>query len=132
MNFYIYLGIFIAVDLLLVAYILYARSRKRFVQRDLRFFFNEWQKILAQRDGKHAILDADKLLHHVLGKKGYQGNVGDQLKNSAKLFTSINDVWFAHKLRNRIAHEMDMHLNEGDRHRAIRYFEKALQDLGAL
>lgn len=132
MNFYLYLGIFIALDVLLVAYILYARSRRKFSQRDLHFFSKEWQKILDHKDGKHALLDADKLLHLVLRKKGYQGNVGDQLKKGAKLFTNINDLWFAHKLRNRIAHELDMHLNEGDRHRAIRYFEKALKDLGAL
>lgn len=131
-DFYLFLGVFIFADLLLVLYIFYRKSRKKFNQRDLQFFCMEWQKIQRHGDDKHALLDADKLLHVVLKKKGYQGSVGEQLKKAGKLFTNINDVWSAHKLRNRIAHELDVKLSLGDRNFALRTFERALKDLGAL
>ena len=132
MDLYLIIGIFLAVDLLLVVYILYRRSVKKFSQSDLGFFAAEWGKIRQQGDGKHALMDADKLLNVVLKKKGYAGGVGEQLKKAGKLFTNVNDVWDAHKLRNRIAHELGIHLNHADRDRALRSFEKALKDLGAL
>lgn len=132
MDIYIYIVIFLAADFLLLVYVLRRLSRKKFRQKDLQFFKNEWQKIRAQQDGKHALLDADKLLHAVLEKKGFQGSVGDQLKSSAKLFTRIDDVWYAHKLRNQIAHELDMRLSLGDHQRALRIFEQAFKDLKAL
>ncbi len=132
MNLYLYLAIFLAVDLLLVIYVVYRRSKKRFSSGEIRFFHAQWKKISGLSDPKHAILDADKLLHAVLQKKGYSGNVGDQLKRAGKLFSDVNAVWYAHKLRNRIAHELDMKLTEAERHRALRSYEKVLKDLGAL
>jgi len=132
MDIYIYIGIFLLCDFLLLIYVLYRRSRKKFPQRDLDWFQQQWQKIRALSDGKHALMDADKLLHVVLNKKGYQGSVGEQLKKTAKLFSNLQDVWVAHKLRNQIAHELDMKLSLGDHQRALRIYEKALRDLGAL
>jgi len=132
MNFYIFLAVFLAVDVLLVVYILYRRSKKRFSVSDLRFFSEQWDKINALADGKHAIMDADKLLNVVLKNKGFQGGVGDQLKKAEKFFSDVNGLWSAHKLRNRIAHELDMRVSTGERTGALRSFEKALKDLGAL
>ncbi len=132
MNIYLFLGIFLLADLLLILYVLYRKSLKRFSQRELSFFKKEWQRIFALDDGKHAVMEADKLLHVVLSKKGYAGTVGEQLKKGEKLFSNINDVWFAHKLRNNIAHELDVRISRAERDRALRSFEKALKDLGAL
>ena len=132
MDVYFYIGIFVLVDFLLLLYIFYRRSKKRFSDRDRIFFKKSWEKIRAQQDGKHALLDADKLLHVILVKKGFKGTVGDQLKKAEQLFTNINEVWFAHKLRNQIAHELDMKLSLGDHQRGLRIFENAFRDLGAL
>lgn len=127
-----YFGVFLFVGFLLLIYFLFLRSGKKFQEKDLKFFRQEWGKICHHEDGKHAVLDADKLLQIVLRKKGYQGNVGEQLKKSAKLFSNLNDVWTAHKLRNRVAHELDVRISSGDRQLALRAYERALKDLGAL
>lgn len=132
MNFYDFLLIIFVLCLLFAAYILYKSSLKHFSKRDLVFFKTEWQKVYANNDKKHAVLDADKLLSLALKKRGYQGTVGDQLKKAGKLFTNINDVWSAHKLRNQIAHELNFNLSHPDNQRALRSFERALKDLGAL
>ena len=132
MDIFVYLGIFLLVDFLLLGYILFRNSKKKFRRADLDFFALQWGKIRAQSDAKHALLDADKLLNVVLSKKGFGGGVGDQLQKAGKLFTNVDDVWTAHKLRNRIAHELNMQLSLADRDRTLRIFEKALKDLRAL
>lgn len=64
---------------------------------------------------RSAVIEADKLLDFVLKSKRVKGStLGERLKNSKKMFktSAYNRVWEVHKLRNRIAHEMDFHPNE--------------------
>ncbi len=59
---------------------------------------------------KNAVIEADKLLDFVLKSKKIKGEtLGDRLKHSKNLFStsSYNKVWEVHKLRNRIAHELN-------------------------
>ncbi len=57
-------------------------------------------------DWKLAIIEADVLLERTLENAGYIGaTIGDKLKNtSARSFTTIEDAWQAHRVRNQIAH----------------------------
>src|SRR5688572_13906932 len=55
---------------------------------------------------KNSIVEADKLLDHVMKQKGYAGaTMADRLRHAESRFTKINAVWSAHKLRNALAHE---------------------------
>jgi hypothetical protein len=59
---------------------------------------------------KSALIDADKLLDFVLKKKGIKGDtLGERLKSASNLFDRelYNQVWEAHKLRNKLVHEVD-------------------------
>ena len=91
-----------------------------------------WNKILEQSkvDAKGAIMDADKLLDHVLKKKGYSGSLGDMLKKAETLFSDINSVWYAHKVRNRLAHEMAFTVSPQEGQNVLAKFKKAFRDLG--
>lgn len=88
--------------------------------------------ILTQQiaDLEKRILEADKVLDTALGLLGYKGSLGDKLKNAGPRFSDSNAVWDAHKLRNKIAHELGHDLSEKDANRAMRAFERALHDLG--
>lgn len=80
-----------------------------------------------------AILSADKLLDKALRESGIAGQtMGDRLKKSNKLFSDINGVWAAHKVRNRIAHEVDGSVNKSVATRMLAIYKKALRDLGAI
>ncbi len=85
---------------------------------------------------KSAIMEADKLVDHVLKSKGLPGqSMGERLKGAKKYFAHYADydnLWFAHKVRNNIAHEAGHDLNGGEAKRAMDYFKKALKHLGAL
>lgn len=80
-----------------------------------------------------AVLSADKLLDQAMKDLRVPGEtMGERLKSGGNRFSNINDVWFAHKLRNRIAHESDVSMNLMTAKKALAIFEKALKDLGAL
>jgi len=81
-----------------------------------------------------SVINADKLLQKALMERGFKGKtMGEKMKNANLLFgKNNNDVWSAHKLRNRIAHETDAHITYDDARYALACFRKALKDLGAI
>lgn len=80
-----------------------------------------------------AIIKADKLVDRALRESGVAGQtMGDRLKARRGRWQDENGLWAAHKLRNQIAHETDVHLTRSTFKRAMSGFERALKDLGAL
>ena len=125
--------IFIFLDLTIVAFIIYKRKfNSRLDDKSLYYIQSHWIKIIdsSQSHPKNAILDADKLLDYALKKHGYTGTVGEKLKKSASKFSSLDGIWSAHKLRNKVAHELG-DVNNIAAKKALKNFKRALNDLGA-
>lgn len=100
---------------------------------------SEWLKIENSLDKSNimtyqmAILSADKLLDQALRDIGLPGEaMGDRLKAAKGKFSNINQVWTAHKLRNRIAHDTDVKINIMVAKRALAVFKRSLRELGAI
>lgn len=80
-----------------------------------------------------AVINADKLVDQALRESGFKGeNMGERLKINATKFSELNGLWTAHKLRNKIAHESDVSVSYEESRSALKYFKKALKDLGAV
>jgi len=80
-----------------------------------------------------AILNADKLVDHALRELGYKGQTtGDRIKATRGKLSHREELWTAHKLRNRIAHEPDVRVNYNQARRALGGFKQTLKDLGAI
>jgi hypothetical protein len=80
-----------------------------------------------------SVLNADKLLDQSLRERGLRGQtMAERLKSGATMFSNRNNVWTAHKLRNRIAHETDVRVSYDDARYALSYFKQALKDVGAI
>lgn len=80
-----------------------------------------------------ALISADKLLDRALFETGVSGKtMGDRLKKTSDKFTELNSVWYAHKLRNRIAHEPGFSIEYSAARHALAVYKQALQDLGAI
>jgi len=80
-----------------------------------------------------SLVNADKLLDKALSEMGTPGNtMGDRLKKTGDKFSSINSVWYVHKLRNQIAHESGFHVEYKQARHALEVYKQALQDLGAI
>lgn len=105
---------------------------------DKEFVSRKWTNIqtMSQGNGSHlkdAVSEADKLLDYAMKGSGFKGaTMGERLKNHRGRFSDINSVWSAHKLRNALAHEADFDLVPSQAREAVKNFERALKDLGAL
>lgn len=108
------------------------------VHLDSRFYNEQWQKILgyistSEAGWRLAIIDADKLVDHALKARGYKGeSMADRMRAAQKTFSHYNDLWAAHKLRNRLVHEPNVNLGKGLTQRSLQEFRRALKELGAL
>lgn len=108
------------------------RRKKRFSPRDLSLVLLEWESIRSKsgRDPKHALIEADRLLDYVLKKRGYTGSLGEKMKKAEKVFTRRDDLWNAHRLRNRAVHEMGFDVTHQEAQKALSSFKQALWDMG--
>lgn len=96
----------------------------------------DWEKILKligsdnPNDWKLAVIEADKMLEVVVNTFSVPGdNMGDKLKNiEPSDFTTLDEAWQAHKVRNRIAHEHNFHLNQHEARLAIDNFERVFKE----
>ena len=85
----------------------------------------------ASIDWKLAIIEADVLLERMLDKAGYAGNtVGEKLKSaSVRSFTTLDDAWRAHRVRNQIAHGgADFVLTQKTAHETIVLYERVFKE----
>lgn len=99
-----------------------------------------WQAVLDKLESpekdsyKMAIIEADKIFDDIIKRIGYQGDdMGERLKqiNSAQI-ANIDEIWQAHKLRNRLVHEPGFQINQSQAKRSIEIYQRAMEDLGAL
>jgi len=100
----------------------------------------KWQSILNkletdnESDYKLAVIEADKIFDDLLIRIGYKGeDMGERLKQiTMAQLANIDDLWKAHKVRNRIAHETNFKLTQEQAKRAIEIYQRAMEDLEVL
>ena len=107
-------------------------KRTRVSEADKKFFNQHWNHILAEGNYSNQIMQADKLLDQMLKKRGFDGTLGDKLKKASKMFSDRNGLWEAHKLRNKIAHEVGFQVTTSAKNMAMEGFKKAFIDLGLI
>lgn len=124
-----FITIITLVLLIFIGLIFWTQSkRNKISEKDQKRIQKHWKNL--PTNAKNAILEADKILDEGLKLRGYKGSLGEKLKKAGPLFTNQNNVWSAHKLRNRIAHELNITISAGESKRALGQFRQALKDLG--
>ncbi len=70
----------------------------------------------------------------VLRKAGFPGDMlGERLMNIQDgQLTTLDGLWEAHKIRNRLVHDTDYFLRYSEAKRAIEAYEQTLKELGGL
>lgn len=118
---------------------LISRAGSRISERDRARARASWQSIaeLMTSEDDHAwtkaIFEADKLLEWSMGVSGVSGKgLGEKLRNGRRLIRNIDDIWNAHKLRNKLAHEMNVQIRKQEAVMAIKSFEIAIRNLGLI
>jgi len=134
MPFWIYIiFVFMILDVIVIIFVLWEkRKSKTFLSAEREYIRAHWIRIIdtAPTNPLQAVIDADKLLDYALSKKNITGSLGEKLKQAGYFFSDLNGLWFAHKLRNKAAHEFG-NLSPIDTKRALKNFKTALNDLGA-
>lgn len=100
-------------------------------------FREAWRDIVEKANNEPtfalAVINADKLLDTALKKRNFKGEtIGERLISAKNVLTRRQRVWDAHKLRNRLVHEENVKLDRKKTLEALKGFESALKDLGAL
>lgn len=120
-----------------VIYILF--SRKSSARLDVAKFQARWLEIENGLDRANestwqlSIYNADKLLDKALIDSRYAGQtMGERMKTATKAWSSADDIWRAHKIRNRLAHETNASVDYKLAIRALSAYKRALKDLGAI
>lgn len=139
MNFNLVAKIFIAAVVLVLILLTTAWIQKKLGHQKLNRskYEKRWRGIgrhLKEESTWHlALIEADNLLDTALKRRGFKGNsMGERLMNARQEFSDNDNVWAAHKLRDRLVHEQDVKLDEKTIKTALRAERQALKDLGAL
>lgn len=135
MNISAIIAIIIAAIAVLSIISLASRSTPKGIDR--LHFKNEWNDILHMfKDDKTkemSIIKADKLLDEALKCLGFSGaSMSQRLIGAKHKLKHRDDVWNAHKLRNKIVHESSYRPSTGDIKFALRGYHKTFKDLGVL
>ena len=119
--FYIILGIALVLIILIIISAFF--RKKKISNSDKKYFYKLLKEIPKHGDVERQILEYDKLLDKVLHTRGYVGSLGEKLKENPHLFKDINGLWEAHKMRNKIAHEIDFSLAKTQAQKYIQIFK---------
>jgi len=123
---------YIIIAIVIVGFVVlrYARQRKPSLttaQKDQ--FLSDFSKIIKLQNATERLLKADSICSKALVVAGVKGAMGQQLRSIDTWYPRINNLWKAHKLRNRVAHEHDVNVSDKQVQRALKEFEFLLQSL---
>ncbi|HPN67569.1 MAG TPA: hypothetical protein PLZ62_02850 [bacterium] len=133
----IILGLALLLALMAMWLILWAKPKgKRLKQSGFEKYWQQVIKISNQDNPsakKQAIIEADKVLDLIARSMVEGENLGDRLRKMEKIFyhrERYQQAWTAHKVRNKIAHEIDYNLSESEYSMVMSNYRKVFEDLG--
>ncbi|TES98235.1 hypothetical protein E3J85_00025 [Patescibacteria group bacterium] len=137
MDYYIIFSLAVIVLALLFLFLVWLRKkfalRESALKKRVDKKFKEISQLLAidnESAFRTAIIEADKLLDFVLKSKGVRGStLGERLKSSRGLIRDLNNIWFAHKVRNRLVHDLDSRIKRRETARVIKIFRGTINHL---
>jgi len=131
-------GIVIVIALFVVSFYFSRRLHRNEV--DHKFFKERWQQIEGlflqkgnEMNYKLAIIEADKLLDHALTILNFPGTTtAERLQFATYKFADLKHVWWAHKVRNMVVHEVKYEISAGSARKVVSLFKRALKTLDCL
>ncbi len=127
--------IIVVAIVLLVLISLSAKTNSKGKGVDSAHFKNEWNDCIAlfndEKTRGLAVINADKLFDEALKCLGYDGEtMAERLVSAKQKIRSKDDIWAAHKLRNKLVHETNYKPNAKTIKQALNSYYKAFNDLG--
>ena len=110
------------------SFILFIKSEK-FPEERKNFYLKKISEVKNFSDNEKKILSYDKILDQLLNEKKYSWTLWEKLKKNSVIFENINELWFAHKLRNKIAHDIHPNISQNDFEKAEKIFQREIRNL---
>ncbi|MCD5382869.1 hypothetical protein LR002_01975 [Candidatus Gracilibacteria bacterium] len=104
-------------------------KKEKFPENRKKYFLKKLDEIKKYNDFEKKILNYDKILDQVLKEKKYSGTLGEKMKKFGQNFLNQNEIWFAHKMRNQIAHEVNPKISEKDFLKAEKIFLREIKNM---
>lgn len=81
-----------------------------------------WNEAIEIKDPARRVLEAEKVCDAVLKALDYSGTFAEKLQQAGPRLTHLDDIWNAHRLRNKIAHEVSVRVSAAQGDRALKAF----------
>jgi len=131
------IGIFIFV-LIYTIFIIIKKNRYN-DEVDKKFIEENWKKIEEllsygkEINYKLAVIEADKLLDYILKSMHFPGETtAERLKMATYRFPRLHEVWWAHKVRNLVVHDVQYVLKYNEAKKVLHLFKEAYREMKAL
>ena len=109
---YVPTGIFVAIATAIVfgiaTVVLFSfRKKGKLSKKNVSFFLGQIEAV-SKKTPSERIVAYDKILDHMLARLNYRGTLGEKLKRKPALLSGrYDDVWYFHKIRNRLVHDLE-------------------------
>ncbi len=110
--------------------------KEKFPENRKKYFLNKLNEIKNFNNFKNfrdnyekKILNYDKILDQVLKEKKYSWTLWEKMKKFWVNFLNQNEIWFAHKMRNQIAHELHSEISEKNFLKAEKIFLREIKNM---
>jgi hypothetical protein len=112
-------------------------GRYRHIIKHREVIYKKWNKLMErarlgdERDLRLVIIEADSLIDEILKEHGHSGkDMGERLKSiHPSEISNLNNLWEAHKIRNRLVHEVGFILSLDESKRLIEIYHKTIEEL---
>lgn len=111
--------------LIVIAVMWSVRRRRRISPKDRETIQAMWRHVLSLQTAESQVLEADKVLDEIMRILGAKGTFADKLRQLGPRLQSVQPLWNAHKLRNRLAHEPGARTNAKEAAQALQAFRDA-------
>lgn len=129
------LSLLVAGLVAIVLLMTYAARKSSGINKD--YYRKRWSQIEQTATNgdsglRMAVIDGDKLVDQALKARRVRGDTMGERMKQASYMKSINGLWTAHKLRNKLVHEPDFKLKKSTATSALSAYKRSLKELGAL
>jgi len=101
----------------------------------IKKWWHDIEEMERKNDFRGAVIESDKIFFYCLKYMNFEGDTfAQKLKNARTRFstTTYNNLWQAHRARNRIVHEAEHEINSMEAINTKKKFHNGLKELGVL
>jgi len=127
----IFIGVIAVLAFISVIYVGFSLStgKRRLSAQQRKTIEQLWERMLKLDDPVRRVMEADSIFDKALTEIGYQGSLGEKLKEAGPRFYNLDAVWAAHKLRNHLAHQPGNSVKQKEMETAVRVLKRAIESL---